>query len=479
MKDELYISIDQSTSGTKVLLVGNRILSRVDRKHKQIYPNEGWVEHNPLEIYSNVVELIDEILRENDKIPSDISGISITNQRESIVAWDAETSEPVSNVLVWQCNRAKAICDSLIVAGYDEKIRKKTGLILDTYFSAPKLKWLSDNSEIYNSLKESGRLRVGTIDSWLVWKMTNGKEFVTDESNASRTMLYNIYTHKWDDMLLDLFNVNPSSLAKVVDSNSFFGEYKGIPIISVLADSQASLYANKCLSKGQAKATLGTGCSIMVNAGPINLGNYETLVETIAWRNSDGSEYAIEGVIRSMSDTLEWASKELELFDSVENEIRNYTSLNSNGVMVIPGQLGLGTPYWNTDSKASIHNMTRNNTKKDIIAAFFLSVIFQIYDNIEEIEFRLKSKIICLRLDGGLSRSSLLMQSLSNLIGLNIEVSDTEELSAIGALSISGKVDFEVKYEEYKPKKDDEIIIQYSRWRKLMIDKYGGMRNDS
>lgn len=458
--------IDQSTSGTKVLLVSDMIIDRVDKKHEQIYPKIGWVEHDALEIIDNIKYLIDLILERNNLLPSQIDAISITNQRETIVSWNKATGVPFYNALVWQCNRAQSICDELQNNGQEKIVREKTGLNIDTYFSGPKLKWLSQNCENYRKALETSNVCIGTIDSWVIWNLTNGIEFKTDMSNASRTMLFNINDLKWDDELLAMFDVKLESLPKIEGSDSKFGSYMGIPIIGVIADSQASLIANDCDEVGHAKITLGTGSSIMLNSKYEKDGIHPTLVHTIACKKEDKVTYAIEGVIRSMGDTLQWAKNELCLIDRVDMDLQG--SFEANGVIFIPAQLGMGTPYWTTKSKASINGLTRNSSRTEIIRSIYASLIFQIKDVIDEINNYSNSKVLVLKVDGGLSKNEFLMKSLSDLLQITIYVSDTEELSAIGALKLARRK-LNINYLEYKPSKNKKLLRQYDEWKQYVV----------
>lgn len=468
IKPGYVILIDQSTSGTKALLFKKKIIDQARISHTQIYPQKGWVEHDPTEILSNVEQLVKLLIERNKIQRNDIIGIAITNQRETIVVWDKFTGEPIHNALVWQCKRSEKICETLTESGKQTLIKEKTGLLLDPYFSAPKLLWIYENNDDYKRAIMNDSLHIGTIDTWLIWNLTNKQSFVTEASNASRTMLFNIYENQWDDTLLEMFKVPHQALPEVLSSNANFGDYDGIPIISVLADSQSSLYANRCLNPGEAKATLGTGCSIMSQTGYKPNGSYKTLVETIAWQSGEKVSYAVEGVIRSLGDTLEWGKNELGLYDDIGETLSGLNNLDSHGVYLIPGQLGLGTPYWLSNVNAAILGLGRTSNKEDIIKSFFQSVIFQIKDVVDVIEKETSQKITVLRLDGGLSRNGFLMQHLANLLDISIQVSNTEELSAIGSLLISEIKDFKINYKEYHPIQDEALINFYDEWKALM-----------
>ncbi|WP_440897587.1 FGGY-family carbohydrate kinase [Amphibacillus sp. Q70] len=442
-KPNYRIVIDQSTSGTKLLLFiienkNPKIIKRLDRKHEQIYPQSGWVEHNPVEIIDNVESLFDELFKITRLTEKDIKSISITNQRETVVVWDKTTGNPVYNALVWQCNRSINICRNLSENGKEDMIQEKTGLKLDTYFSAPKLKWLFTEKEWIKSLVRKDALGIGTIDAWLIWHLTNQKVYATDASNASRTLLYNIHKQEWDEELCNCFETPIRALPEVKSSNSFFGEYRGIPIIGVIADSQAALYGQGSTNIGDIKATLGTGCSVMMQIGSkIHWGD-RTILKTVGWKINQQVFYTLEGIIRSCTDTLNWLSNELNLFNTIEEGSNLAFSLSDNeGVYFVPGQLGLGAPFWKPDANANFVGLSRSHTKAHMIRAGFESIVYQIKAVIDVMERTSGIKISELNVDGGASKNSKLMQMLSDVLDKKVIISNVEEMSALGALRLA------------------------------------------
>ncbi len=462
---EYRIVIDQSTSKTKALLVrvsgGTiKIIERMDKSHRQIYPEPGWVEHNPIEIFENVKELINKILQSNNLKKENVLSLSIVNQRETIVIWDKETGEPIINALVWQCNRSEKICKSLIENGFEEIIQDNTGLKIDNYFSGPKIKWVFDNYD----LVEKSNIVIGTIDTWLIWNLTNREVFATEPSNASRTLLYNIHKQEWDKKLCEIFNVSKGMLPEILSSNSNFGFYEGIPIVGVMGDSQAALYGHKLTKRGDVKATLGTGCSILMNNGGNSEVENSTIIQTVAWKKNNKLSYALEGVIKSCTDTLNWLQNELNLFNTIgEGSKMAFSILDSEGVYLIPGQLGLAAPFWEANTKASFIGMTRSNTNEHLIRAAFDSMVFQIKAVIDEMEKETKIKIGSIKVDGGASKNNDLIQLMSDVLQKKIIIEEVEELSALGILMLSFDVDIDRKHQQiFKPKTNKEHF--YSDW---------------
>lgn len=434
--NEYRIVIDQSTSGTKVLLFDTMndvgIVSRKDLKHKQFYPREGWVEHDPVEIINNTVELLDSIILENGQ---NIKSISITNQRESVLLWDKRTGTPYTNVFVWQCNRGVEICKELINQGHGEVIKNKTGLKIDPYFSASKLKWFFDQNTL--SEDELANLAVGTIDSWLLWNLTEENQFLTEKSNACRTLLYDIFEQQWDAELCEIFNVPMDTLPEVVDSVYDFGTYKGIPIVSVLADSQSSLYGHGCHKYGEVKATLGTGSSIMMNIGDSTFNSDDSILTTIAWELDNKPVYALEGIIKSYSDNLNWLENEINLFDDIVVASKEAFNLPNNGnVYYIPALEGLGAPFWAPEAQAVFKGMTRDTTKVHILRSVFEAMAFQTKAVLIEMEAVSGVSIKSIFVDGGPVKNQNFMQLLSDVTQKEIVVGQFEETSAYGTLSL-------------------------------------------
>lgn len=446
---EYRVVIDQSTSGTKLLLVKIEnqepsIIKRLDKPHRQIYPRSGWVEHDPVEIVDNVEMLFSLLMEETGLKPEDIKSLSITNQRETIVVWNKKTGKPITNALVWQCNRSIDICNQLISEGKEPIVQEKTGLKMDTYFSAPKLKWLFQESNQLDGILGTDELAVGTMDTWLIWNLTNREVFATEPSNASRTLLYNIHSEQWDEELCQLFNTPIKSLSHVRDSNETFGEYKGIPIVGVMADSQSALYGQELTTTGNVKATLGTGCSIMMQIENNRHWGNDTILKTIAWKIDNQTSYALEGIIRSCTDTLNWLSNELDLFNTVEegSEIA-FSVPDSGGVFLIPAQLGLGAPFWKPEAKAMFLGLNRSSTKAHLIRAGFDSIVYQIKAVLDVMEETTGINIKELRIDGGASKNEKLMQLLADTLQKGVIVNEIEEMSALGVLMMTTEFSFE------------------------------------
>ncbi|MFE7083179.1 glycerol kinase GlpK [Priestia megaterium] len=447
MAQEKYIlAVDQSTSGTKVKIINNKgeILTKKSLEHQQYYPNPGWSEHDPIEIYSNVRDLLDEMIKTSTVDVSNIEVLSITNQRETIVVWDKETGLPVYNAIVWQCRRTADLCKELKNKGLEKVVKHKTGLTLDPYFSATKVKWILDNVDGAREKAQNGQLLLGTIDSWLVWKLTNGKVHATDYTNASRTMLYNIYNLSWDDELLDIFTIPQSMLPEVKFSDEIFGIVSNLanlhlPISGIIGDSHGALVGQMCYEKGMVKSTFGTGSSLMMNTGKKAIKSGKGLMTTIAYAYDGTINYALEGIVHSTGDTLKWIKDNLGLFNSFEEAEKMATSIESNdGVYIIPSFSGLGAPYWNPYSKAAIMGMSRRVNKNHIVRAGMESIVYQIRDVIELMNQESGIELKELRVDGGPTTNKFLMQFQADILGINVVKTNVPELSSMGAAYLAG-----------------------------------------
>lgn len=466
--EDYRIVVDQSTSGTKVLLFNTlkdiKLIDRIDKAHRQLYPHKGWVEHDPYEIISNIKELIDLMIRKHKLDYKIIKSLSITNQRESVVVWDKKTGKTYTNVMVWQCNRGLKICEELKQKNYEDSIREKTGLNIDPYFSAPKLKWFFNNNKF--SATELETMAIGTIDTWIIWNLTKGKKFLTDISNASRTQLFNINTLKWDSELIDIFNIPIENLPEVVDSVYNFGNYKEVPIVSVIADSQAALLGHSCTNLGDVKATLGTGSSMLLNIGSKKLENKGGILTTIAWKKNDEIVYALEGAIRSYGDILNWMKEDLNLFQDYNEASELAFRLSSNqGVYLIPALSGLGAPFWRPDVTASFVGLTRDINKNHMIRAGFEAMAFQTRAVIEEFEKDKNIQIKTIKVDGGSTNNEYFMQLLADITRCEIIVSSIEEASALGTLMILEDTIMEEQSftKMYSPNKTYEN--EYKKWK--------------
>ncbi|MBB3188759.1 glycerol kinase GlpK [Microbacter margulisiae] len=439
------LAIDQSTSTTKAMLFDEkaRLVSRASVDHKQFYPQPGWVEHDPEEILHNTYKAIGLILEKDKSVKKNIISIAITNQRETVVVWDRNTGKPVYNAIVWQCNRGAHICEELIRQGRESEVSAKTGLIINPYFSASGVKWILDNVEGAREHAEAGRLLIGTMDTWLIWNFTNGKNHATDYTNASRTLLFNIHTLNWDDELLDMFTVPSSMVPEVLPCDAIYGSttLNGlIPetiIAGVLGDSHGALAGQMCFTSGMGKATFGTGSSIMINIGEKALTAPKGLVTSIAFAAKGKIYYAFEGNIHCTGATIKWLQDDLQLIQSAEETEALATSIEStDGVYLVPAFAGLGAPWWDNDARALICGMTRGTNKAHVVRAALESIAFQVKDLIELIQ-RSGVELNELRVDGGPVKNNFLMQFQADMLQSKINRSPIEEASALGAVLMS------------------------------------------
>ncbi|WP_183041001.1 glycerol kinase GlpK [Salipaludibacillus neizhouensis] len=447
MDEEYILSIDQSTSGTKVLLIDSeaRIIHKKSKNHRQLYPQAGWVEHDPMEIYENVKRLIREVM-DTSTIPREqLKVLTITNQRETVLIWDKQTGGPVHNAIVWQCRRTTDICKVLKEQGIEAEVKARTGLTLDPYFSSSKVKWLMDNVEGVRERAEQGNLLMGTIDTWLIWKLTNGTVHSTDITNASRTMLYNIHALQWDDVLLDVFDIPSIMLPRVQHCDEIFGTVMdpeiacvGIRISGVIGDSQGALFGQRCFEKGMAKATFGTGTSVLVFTDDL-VESKNGLVTSVAWGKNGKVSFAQEGIIHSTGDVIKWMIEDLGLINDIsEVEALAESVPNNEGVYLVPAFVGLGAPYWSPETRAAITGMSRGTNKAHIIRAALESIAYQVKDVLELVEEESGIKIKEIRADGGAASNQFLMQYLADLLGINVIVSDMNELSTLGSAYLGG-----------------------------------------
>ncbi|WP_086348018.1 FGGY-family carbohydrate kinase [Candidatus Enterococcus clewellii] len=464
--------LDQSTSGTKLLLLKDgRIVQRYDKKHKQFYPQNGWVEHDPLEIWDNVEALLTLLFQENSLEYSDISALSITNQRETILAWDKTTGEPIYNAIVWQCNRSAALCESLIEQGMEELINQKTGLRIDPYFSGTKVKWLYDELPEVAEKSGTGELAIGTIDSWLIWKLTEGAVFATDASNACRTLLYNINTKTWDDELLQLFSIDHKDLPEIRKADSVFGAYQGIPIIGVMADSQAALLGEGCRAFGDVKITMGTGCSVMMQINKQNSLRDLRILTTTAWQQKKDEAYALEGIIRSCGDAINWFSQAITATDDISERCNKVLlKRKEESVFFIPALQGLGAPFWKNTETAAFNGITRTTTQEELLRAVLESIIFQIKAVLDVMEEVSNQPINQVFIDGGVSKNRPLMSLLATLLNKEVIVSEVEEFSALGvAMLAEPTIQWEIPQERFQPSiKQKEVYGTYQKWKRLI-----------
>ncbi len=442
------IAIDQSTSATKAVLFNEQsfLVSRVNVPHKQYYPQAGWVEHDAEEIYRNTVEAIRQVVAQSREDDDASYSIAITNQRETVVVWNRLTGKPVCHAVVWQCQRGADICNDLRAQGLTGMIQEKSGLLIDPYFSASGVKWILDNVEGARRQADCGELLMGTIDSWLVWKLTGGKVHATDYTNASRTLLFNIHTLDWDDDLLRLFTVPRSMMPRVMPCDSVFGEttVEGlfdapVQIAGVLGDSHGALAGQMCFAPGMGKATYGTGSSVMVNIGEQVVKAPEGLVTSVGFAACGKVFYAFEGNIHCTGATIKWLVEKLKLIDSPAVIEQVALSVPDNGgVYFVPAFAGLGAPWWNSHAKAIITGMTLGSEIGHVCRAALEAIAYQVKDLIDLMTVHAGIDLKELRVDGGPTKNHLLMQFQADMLDACINRSDVEEASAMGAMLMNG-----------------------------------------
>ncbi len=447
MAKEYVLTVDQSTSATKAILFDQRALPvyRVNIEHRQYYPEPGWVEHDAEEILRNTREALVRVIRESGVDAASISSLGITNQRETVVAWDAHSGKPVYHALVWQDERGTPYCDALISGKEAATIQQKTGLIVDTYFSATKLQWLLEHSETAQEVAQAGRLMCGTMDTWLIWNLTERKVFATDHSNACRTLLLNIGTLSWDPELKALFGLSQVILPELRTSGGDYGIANlpaanlRLPIRGVLGDSHAALYGQAAFSPGQAKTTYGTGSSIMMNAGADVPVPPAGIVASIGWSTTSGTTYVYEGNIHYTGDTVRWVRENLGLFTDIQEAEQLAASLPDNGgVYLVPAFSGLGAPHWVHGIRACITGLSRASGKPQIIRAAFESIAYQVSDVMNAMTSGSGIAVQDLRVDGGATGNQFLMQFQADVLNAPIHVASIEEISARGVAFMAG-----------------------------------------
>jgi glycerol kinase len=439
----MILALDQSTSATKAVLFDpqGKVLDKASRNHRQIYPQPGWVEHDAEEIWQNVLKVIGEIARRNHAKLSKLAALSITNQRETVLAFDRNTGKPLHHALVWQDRRGDDICGALTKQGHGPSVLKKTGLKIDTYFSASKLRWLVENKPALAAKLKSGDAVIGTIDAYLIHRLTGRRVFATDFTNASRTLLFDIGKLKWDAELCKLFKVPASALPEVRESAAQFGETningllpKSVPIIGVMGDSQASLFAQRCYQPGSAKATFGMGTSVLLNIGDKLRVSQKGAVTALAWVYQGKPTYAFEGLINFSAATIEWLKNQLGLIQSVAEVEKLGLSVQDNGgVYLVPAFAGLSAPYWSPEARAAIVGMTAHTNKAHIVRAAQEAISYQIRDVLDMMRADAKVKLQSLHADGGPTRNKFLMQFTADLTRTEIKVAEVAESSAWGA----------------------------------------------
>lgn len=446
--EKYILSLDQGTTSSRAILFNKegKIVQVAQQEFQQFFPQPGWVEHNANEIWGSILAVMASCLAEANVKPEQVAGIGITNQRETAVIWDKETGQPIYHAIVWQSRQTAEICEELKAKGYDQLFRDKTGLLIDAYFSGTKVKWILDHVEGAREKAERGELLFGTIDTWLIWKLSGGKAHVTDYSNASRTLMYNIHDLKWDEELLEILSVPASMLPEVRPSSEVYAETvdyhffgANVPIAGVAGDQQAALFGQACYEKGMAKNTYGTGCFMLMNTGEQAVKSENGLLTTIAWGVNGKVEYALEGSIFVAGSAIQWLRDGLRMFRSAEESEKFATSVAStDGVYVVPAFVGLGTPYWDSDVRGSVFGLTRGTTKEHFVRATLESLAYQTKDVLTSMEADSGISLKALRVDGGAVANNFLMQFQSDMLDVPVERPEIKETTALGAAYLAG-----------------------------------------
>ncbi|MEH7436572.1 glycerol kinase GlpK [Neobacillus drentensis] len=446
--EQYILSLDQGTTSSRAILFNKKgeIIHTAQKEFTQYFPQPGWVEHSPNEIWGSILSVIAGVLSESGIKANQIAGIGITNQRETTVVWDKETGEPIYNAIVWQSRQTSGICDELREKGYNQLFREKTGLLIDAYFSGTKVKWILDNVKDAREKANDGKLLFGTIDTWLIWKLSGGRAHVTDYSNASRTLMFNIFELKWDEELLEILGVpkimlpevRPSSevYANTVDYH-FFG--KEVPIAGVAGDQQAALFGQACFEKGMAKNTYGTGCFMLMNTGEKAVQSEHGLLTTIAWGLNGKVDYALEGSIFVAGSAIQWLRDGLRILKDAKDSEDYAEKVDSTaGVYVVPAFVGLGTPYWDSDVRGAVFGLTRGTSKEHFVRATLESLAYQTKDVLSAMEADSRIELKTLRVDGGAVKNNFLMSFQSDILNVPVERPIINETTALGAAYLAG-----------------------------------------
>jgi glycerol kinase len=445
--EKYILALDQGTSSSRAIVFDQNGQTKAvsQKEFTQIFPKPGWVEHNPMEIWSSQASVIAEAITSIDINGLNIAAIGITNQRETTIVWDAETGEPVYNAIVWQDRRTSEYCDSLKRDGRTDLIRSKTGLIIDAYFSATKIRWILENVPGARQKAEEGRLRFGTVDTWLIWMLTRGEVHVTDVSNASRTMLFNIHSLEWDKELLELMNIPASMMPQVKSSSEVYGYTKTtlfaheVPIAGIAGDQQAALFGQMCTEPGSVKNTYGTGCFLLMNSGERPIMSKNNLLTTIAWKIGDTVNYALEGSIFVAGSVVQWLRDGLGIIkSSSEVEALAASVPDNGGVYFVPALTGLGAPHWDQYAQGSIYGLSRGSTAAHIARAALEGIAFQTMDIVNAMQKDAGVTLKELKVDGGASRNNLLMQFQADVLGTSVIRPTVTETTALGAAYLAG-----------------------------------------
>lgn len=463
------VALDQGTTSSRAIVFDHdaNIVAISQREFPQIFPQPGWVEHDPMEIWASQSSTLVEVLARAGILSEDVAAIGITNQRETTILWNKHTGKPIYNAIVWQCRRSIHICEALKAKGVEKTIREKTGLLLDPYFSATKIKWLLDNVPNAREQAENGELLFGTVDTWLTWKLTEGQQHVTDPTNASRTLLYNIHQHCWDDELLAIFDIPPQILPQIKSSSSIFGtsritgQGKNIPIAGIAGDQQSALFGQLCTEKGMIKNTYGTGCFLLMNTGKKAVTSKHGLLTTIAIDAKGDIAYALEGAVFMGGATIQWLRDELGLIhDAQDTEYFASKVDDTGGVYLVPAFVGLGAPYWQPNAKGSLVGLTRGTNRNHIIRAALESIAYQSRDLMDAMSQDCNVKLTQLNVDGGAVENDFLMQFQSSISGVEVLRPQLIETTAMGAAFLAGlAVGFWASISELYHKKEIETCF--------------------
>jgi len=488
--EEYILALDQGTTSSRAIVFDkhSNIISTAQKEFTQYFPQPGYVEHDPNEIWLSILAVIAGVFQNHTVQPLQIKAIGITNQRETTIVWDKITGIPVYNAIVWQSRQSASICDELKARGLSEQIRNKTGLVIDAYFSATKLKWILDQVPGARERAEKGELLFGTIDTWLIWKLTGNKVHATDYSNASRTMMYNIHELCWDKEILDILDIPVNMLPKVMDSSGLFGKtapyhffnYE-VPITGVAGDQQAALFGQACFTQGMAKNTYGTGCFLLMNTGNKAMASSHGLLTTIAWGLEGKITYALEGSVFVAGSAIQWIRDGLGLITTASESEKSAQAVESSeGVYVVPAFVGLGAPYWDDKARGAIFGLTRGTTRDHLIRATLESMCYQTKDILTAMEKDSNTKLTTLRVDGGAVANNFLMQFQSDLLQTSVIRNDINETTALGAAYLAGlavgywinKEDVEANNKVnriFNPVLDDtEVKVLYEGWLKAV-----------
>jgi glycerol kinase len=444
---KFVLALDQGTTSSRSILFDHsgKIHASASREFKQHFPKPGWVEHDPMEIWSSQEATAGEVLAQSGLTPNDIAAVGITNQRETTLVWERATGNPVYPAIVWQDRRTAVLCQRLWREGAQPVVTEKTGLRLDPYFSATKVHWILENVEGARSKAEAGELAFGTVDSWLIWQLSQGRVHATDPSNASRTLLFNLAEGDWDDELLELFDVPRSMMPEVLDSSGPFGEVSGIgslagvPVAGVAGDQQAALFGQACFKPGMAKNTYGTGCFLLMQTGDKRLSSTNNLLTTVAWRIGGKTEYALEGSIFVAGALIQWLRDELGVIKSAsECDQLAAEVADTGGVVIVPAFAGLGAPYWDPHARGTIQGITRGTTRAHLCRAALEAIAYQTADLVASMERDSGRSVSEMRVDGGVARSDLMLQFQSDLLGISVVRPMNIETTALGAAYLAG-----------------------------------------